>query len=424
LHGIALLVIVAVSIAAAGFALGRNSYWREGPRRLAAHLGDDLANVTNDKLQPEVERLGKALGVELSVFDEEGRRLAGTEQGPPPLPRRAVARLSNDPDGSLRGHLGGAANAGPGRYVHLSIHPSEAEMLVRGLAILLVVVGALAIASAPLARAIVRPVERLTETARQLGEGDLKARSGLVRRDEIGELARVFDEMADRLERLVAGQRELMANVSHELRTPLARIRVTLGLAQETPDRLPAYLKEIESDTLELERLVSDVLTAARLDATGLGALHRERIPSQRFVEERVQRFTRLHPTRRLETGGEPLDLWADPSLLGRAIDNLLDNAAKYSEPPTPITLSVRQAEGGIEIKVVDEGIGITPEDLEHAFTPFFRADKSRTRSTGGAGLGLALSKRIVESHAGRITLESLPARGTTARVWLPPTRT
>jgi signal transduction histidine kinase len=416
-------VLVTLSLSIAGFVLGRNTYWRESPRRLAAHLGRTLEQVPTEELQAEVSRLGTELGVELAVFDDRGTRLAGTTHAPPPLPQDAVERLRRDPEGSLRRHLGAAAAAGEGRYLRLSLHPGEGEMLRRGLAILLVVVLALAVASAPLARAIARPVERLTEAARRLGEGDLQARSGLERRDEIGELARVFDETAERLERLVAGQRELLANVSHELRTPLARIRVTLGLAAEAePQRLAALLHEIEKDTLELERLVADVLTAARFDATGLGALHRETLPATRLLERALERFRRLHPDRHVDVSAEsPADVFADESLLAGVLDNLMENAAKYSDPATPIALSLRKAEGGIEITLADRGVGMTPEDLSRAFTPFFRADKSRTRDTGGAGLGLALSKRIVEAHAGRITLESLPGRGTTVRVWLPP---
>lgn len=216
---------------------------------------------------------------------------------------------------------------------------------------------------------------------------------------------------------------ELLANVSHELRTPLARIRVTLGLAAEAqPQRLAPLLHEIEKDTLELERLVADVLTAARLDATGLGALHRGTLPAARLIERALERFRRLHPDRQVDLSTEsPADVFADEPLLAGVLDNLLENAAKYSDPATPIALSLRASDGGIEIAVRDQGVGMGPQDLARAFTPFFRADKSRTRDTGGAGLGLALARRIVEAHGGRISLESLPARGTTARIWLPP---
>jgi signal transduction histidine kinase len=140
------------------------------------------------------------------------------------------------------------------------------------------------------------------------------------------------------------------------------------------------------------------------------------------LLERAAARFRRLHPQRVLEMDAAtgPLRLDADPRLLDRVLDNLLDNAAKYSDAASPIELSLAAAEGGAALVVRDRGIGITSADLERVFTPFFRGDRSRARDTGGAGLGLALSKRIVEAHGGRITIESRTGEGTTVRVWLP----
>jgi signal transduction histidine kinase len=112
--------------------------------------------------------------------------------------------------------------------------------------------------------------------------------------------------------------------------------------------------------------------------------------------------------------------LEADPVLLRRALDNLLDNAGKYSEPRTTVQLLARPLEHGFQVEVRDEGIGIDANDLPHLFTPFFRSDRSRARRTGGVGLGLALARRIVVAHGGTLTLESQPGQGTTARVILP----
>jgi signal transduction histidine kinase len=164
------------------------------------------------------------------------------------------------------------------------------------------------------------------------------------------------------------------------------------------------------------------VLAAARLDATGGFGLRREPVLASELLARAAVRFRRLHPQRVLELDGaavrQPLE--ADPGLLDRVLDNVLDNAAKYSDAASPITLSASEAEGGAAIVVRDWGIGISSEDLQRVFTPFFRGDRSRTRDTGGVGLGLALAKRIVEAHGGRITLESRPGEGTNVRVWLP----
>ncbi len=178
-------------------------------------------------------------------------------------------------------------------------------------------------------------------------------------------------------------------------------------------------------DLEELEQLLGDVLTAARLDqAGGRGdvPLRLEQVQGADVVGRAVERFRRSHPGRTLDVRveGELPRLVADPALLRRVLDNLLDNAAKYSEGPSAIRLEARGAAGSLEAAVVDEGIGIEPHDLPRLFTPFFRTDRSRARGTGGVGLGLALAKRIVEAHGGSIAVESLLGLGTTVRFRVP----
>jgi signal transduction histidine kinase len=281
---------------------------------------------------------------------------------------------------------------------------------------------ALAIASVPLARGVTAPLERLTGAVRRLGEGDLSARAGLCGGGEVGDLGRAFDEMAGRLERLVRAERELLANVSHELRTPLARIRVALELAAEGDQaRARRYLSEIGADLSELERMVSDVLQAARLDQAGGDLpLRRQPVDLATLLTEAAARFREQRPGRVLAMRGADAALDADPALLRRALDNLLDNAAKYSGEETEVALEARRDVGAVVIEVRDRGIGIEPADLPRLFTPFFRTDRSRTRATGGVGLGLALARRIVEAHGGTIEVESVPDQGTTFRLRLP----
>jgi signal transduction histidine kinase len=368
--------------------------------------------------------MGEELPATLAVFGDDGRLLAATEGSQlRPLAAAEVARLHAAPGEPSERHLSVAIAAGADRYLRLSMHPRHDTVLRRAAAGLLVVVLALAAASWPLARAIARPIEALGGTARRLGAGDLSVRSGLRRNDEIGELAQAFDEMADRIGRVLQGQRELLAAVSHELRTPLARIRVTLGLAAEAdPARARAYLAEIETDVGELERLVGDVVVTARLDAAGALALRRERLEARAIVEKALQRFARGNPGRRVDAAvADAPAVEGDAMLLARALDNLLDNAARYSDAGTPLRVALGAAEGGAAIEVQDHGIGIEPEDQQRLFTPFFRADRSRARNSGGVGLGLAISKRVVDAHGGRLSLASRPGEGTTVRLWLPP---
>ncbi len=132
--------------------------------------------------------------------------------------------------------------------------------------------------------------------------------------------------------------------------------------------------------------------------------------------------FTTRHPTRKLEptTAGGDRAIECDPVLLRRALDNLLDNAAKYSEPESPVTLAVVPNGSCVAFEITDRGIGMSAEELTRAFTPFWRADGSRTRKTGGVGLGLALARRIARVHGGDLTLTSQPGQGTTARLEVP----
>ena len=295
---------------------------------------------------------------------------------------------------------------------------------------LAVFLGGLGIAAAVLGSSLARPLERLARTARALGAGDLSARTGLRRRDELGTVAQAFDEMADRVAALLRAQTELLANVAHELRTPLARIRLALELAAEgDAEAQRSSLAEIAEDLDELEGLVADVLASARMElardkAPGAAPpLRLAELDPVALAEGVAERFRSRYPSRPLEVeAGSSLPLvLGDAGLLRRVLQNLVDNARKYAPGPSPIRIRLlRRGGGGLGIDVVDQGEGIAPEDLARLFTPFFRADRSRTRATGGVGLGLSLARSIVEAHGGTLTAESAPGAGTIMKVTLP----
>ncbi|HEX6241066.1 MAG TPA: ATP-binding protein [Polyangiales bacterium] len=385
------------------------------------------------RMRHEADRVLKRLRGKLTLYAEDGSVLVSNVS--PPLPHLAASELVQLRDrGELLRHghppllALRLAQSSSGIMYGLFVpgrRPPPPPLAVWGITVALL---AAAGAAVILARSLAKPLRRLTAAARVFGAGDMTVRVHMRRRDEFGELADAFDEMADRVEQLLRSQQQLMADVSHELRTPLARIRVALDLASEGDAAMArTALSEISGDLAELERLIADVLQTARLDlasgrAAGAPPLRAEPIELSALIERASARFGSLHPQRRLERSlAAPLPtLRGDPTLLRRALDNLLDNAAAYSESDQPVTLSIARTPEFVELCVEDRGIGIAPEHLAHIGRPFYRTDRSRARRTGGLGLGVSLSRRIAEAHGGTLTIESELGVGTRARLRLP----
>ncbi|HEY6098955.1 MAG TPA: HAMP domain-containing sensor histidine kinase, partial [Anaeromyxobacter sp.] len=406
LHGVVLLVLVGVTVAGVGFAL-RHGRAAEEPGRVASYAAGRIAELagTPGRLAEELRRVRDVFGIDATIYGPDGRPIATNVEPPLASPFGAGAPPREGPVRLMGRGLGWAVPLPPLRGHLVLSGEARGHDPHRGLLFIGAVLVVLALGSFPLARSIAAPVERLTAAARALGAGDLAVRANVRAKGELGELGRAFDEMAERLQRLVESERELLANVSHELRTPLARIRVALELAAEgDPERARRHLAGIGADLAELDGLVEDVLAAARLDARGSGdlPLSRAAVELQAVVREAAERFREAHPGRELAVdAAHAPQLRGDAALLRRLLANLLDNAAKYSEPPAPVTLALRAEGGAAVLEVRDRGIGFDPSDLPRLFTPFFRTDRSRARGTGGTGLGLTLAKRIVEAHGG-----------------------
>jgi signal transduction histidine kinase len=399
-------------------------WWREQDRA-SRYATERLADLRDDPraLATELQRLRESFGAVASIYAADGTLLASTAE--PPLPPRLKPGETEPIGFPAHGAHGRALPLRGGGQVVYAM--AEHGLPGRFWLFLGAILSVIALASIPLARSIAEPVEELTRAARALGGGDLSTRARVRARGEVGELARAFDEMAERVEAQVRAEKELLANVSHEVRTPLARIRVALELAAEGDlERARRFLGEIGADLDELDRLVADVLSAARLDlaAQGVadGPIARAPVDLRAVVADAAGRFAERWPARTLEVdaAAELPGVSGDAALLRRLLDNLLDNAAKYSEPPAPVRLAARAAPGAALLEVRDEGIGIAPGDVPRLFTPFFRTDRSRARHSGGFGLGLALARRIARAHGGDVEVESEVDRGTTFRVRLP----
>jgi len=406
----------------------------DGPARpastwIAWHMAE-LADQP-EELDKQLRDLQQRVGIDLAVYEVGGRLLGTTQQPPlPPIDADELKRLQRE--GTVFGRGWGMVlepktDRSAARYAVLRYKAPDwpLSLILRQAAVALVV---LALVSIPLARSVTAPLAGLSTLARRFGKGDLTARVRSRRRDEIGALARAFDDMADRIAALRRSEKELLANVSHELRTPLARIRLALELVTDGDrDKASSYLTDIGEDLAELERLLEDVLSAARMDLArdsagdALPPLHFESISARALVEAAANRFLVRYPERGLECQ-LPADLpmlEADP-VLRRVFDNLLDNARKFSEGQ--VRLSARAADDGahLVVEVADDGIGISPEDQARIFEPFYRSDRSRTRATGGVGLGLVVVRRIVEAHHGKIEVHSELGSGSRFSVTLP----
>lgn len=270
------------------------------------------------------------------------------------------------------------------------------------------------------------PIDRVTRVARKISAEDLSQRLDLdLPDDEVGRLARTFDEMIERLDGAFKRQRQFTADASHELRTPLTSIKGQTEVAllrERDPEDYREVLRGVNSDVDRMIRLVGSLLTLARADAAGI-AINREELSAHRLVTDAVEQVSHAASEKRITltvNSGDDVSLIADQDLVLQLLLNLLDNAVKYTPAGGAIDVSWRSANDQAELVIADSGPGISAEHLPHIFDRFYRVDVARSREEGGSGLGLAICRWIAEAHGGSIEVSSEPAGGTTFTVRLP----
>lgn len=425
--GIAVAVMIALSILPRYIGSPR---YLEPQAALVQTIVERLSQRDPGRRAEVLGRLAPRLRGKLTLFDSERAALGSTAEQLRRPTEREMAELAHDKWSLSFGRIVVRSDDSSviGVYQPNRLGFPWHFVLPLGLGVMLMV-GA---ASFWFSRRLVRPLGELATAARRFGSGDTSARSRVRRDDELGEVGRAFDDMADRTAALLVSQRQLMADVSHELRTPLARIRVALELAVEDPVAARDVLSSVGEDLDEIDDLIDNILTTARLDSDGGAELRKEPTTAGELVKRAGAGFASRHPGRVLEVklpeAAAALPLECDAVLVRRAVDNLLDNAAAYSEAATPVQLNVSggaapSGREAVTFAIVDRGIGMSADELERAFQPFWRADGSRARRTGGVGLGLALARRIARAHGGDVTLQSSPGSGTTARLVIPTAR-
>lgn len=263
---------------------------------------------------------------------------------------------------------------------------------------------------------LVRPIQWIKEGAERIGQGDLDYRIPKVRRDDLGELTVDINRMADDVQGMLEAKQQMLLAISHELRSPLTRTKVALELLDDNEQK-----QSILDDIDEMERLITDLLESERLN-TRHSALQRSTVDLAELVRGVVEAdFAGERERLELSLPADPVLYAADETRLRLLVKNLVENALCYAPVGgDPVTLTVECADDTIAISVSDHGPGMSPEQVERATEPFYRADPARCRDTGGFGLGLYLCRRIAEAHGGSLEISSTLGRGTQVVLRLP----
>lgn len=270
------------------------------------------------------------------------------------------------------------------------------------LLIILLIVG---IAVYYIAHPIEKKLKELEKTASQLAHGKLNVRAKVAGNDAVSQLAETINYMADRIEALIRSQQELTNAISHELRTPIARICFGIEMVSMSTshDDQEEQIKSIDEDLKELDQLIDELLTYARLGA-GAPTMEYSNVPIKILIKKQCDNFKKVHPSMEIECRVKHDGMVrGEKNYLQRLIQNLTGNACRYANHK--VFVHFKQTNNTNILTVEDDGPGIPEDDREKVFSPFARLDNSRTRKTGGYGLGLAIVRRIVRWHRGNIII-------------------
>ncbi|HKJ26390.1 MAG TPA: ATP-binding protein [Anaerolineales bacterium] len=261
----------------------------------------------------------------------------------------------------------------------------------------------------------------LQQAANQLAAGERDTRIDVSGRDEVAELSNAFNRMADQLQEAEQNRADLIAWVSHDLQTPLTSIQAILealkdGLIEE-PESQQRYLETAQREVKSLSALIDDLFQMAQIDAGGM-TLDRSDNSIRDLISDTLETFSHIarksdiHLEGSIQPGIDIVNI--DVQRIGRVLNNLIGNALRYTPPGGKVKIEVNRKDEQIEVHISDTGEGIQPDDLPYIFDRFYRGEKSRSRKTGGAGLGLAISRGIIQAHGGEIWVESTLGKGTT----------
>ncbi|MGR3984681.1 MAG: ATP-binding protein [Gammaproteobacteria bacterium] len=305
------------------------------------------------------------------------------------------------------------------RFVLAARHGARAPFF--GGARVLLPLPVIALASLLISLLITRPLGGLKSAAQRFSGGNLAARAPVKitkRNDAFGELAREFDRMSARIEKLIGGHRRLLRDVSHELRSPLSRMQVAAALLEDKTGNA-AEVKRIQTEIGRLDALIAQLLSLTRLQAGALTLTESEFDLAdllRRVARDAAYEFA--GQGKRIEVHGAPLVLRADAGNLRSAFENVIRNALRYAR--ANVAVHVSRESGAAAVRISDDGPGVAAAELRGIFDAFHRPDPSRSAASGGAGIGLAIAKGVVEAHHGRIEAENAAGGGLVVSVRLP----
>ena len=264
-------------------------------------------------------------------------------------------------------------------------------------------------------RWILKPVRWLGVGVREVSRGNLKHRVPVKRSDELRDLAEAFNDMTNRIRSMLHTKEQLLLDVSHELRSPLTRVKVALEFLPEGKAR-----DSIADDASEMEKMINEILETARRHHL-LGDLKLQPTDLVILLEAILPDYQNQPPGVHVDEFPETLVINIDPGQIKTVFKNIIANGIKYSDADSgPVRISAKSQPRQTVVQVIDNGIGIPEEELSFIFEPFYRVDKSRSKDTGGYGLGLSLCKTILEAHGGKIEITSKPGEGTTVALVFP----
>jgi heavy metal sensor kinase len=378
------------------------------------------------------------------VCDAEGvwlYRSVPLESGdvPIPLPRNVPARglteevTVSGTDLRLLSRRVGVLGRPYTIQVAVSMHELKEGLSGYAYALTVLIPGVLLLATAGgwwMSRRALRPVDDIIDAARSIGEQNLSQRLPVpATKDELQRLSETLNQMLERIEGAFLRITEFTADASHELRTPVALMRTTAELAlrkSRTNEEYRQALEEVQAESVRTTELIENLLTLARADA-GKAAVERREIDLVQIVREASLQGKKLAETKNLRFVADlpeaPVRTLGDANALRRLLLIVIDNAVKYTQKGE-VRVALSNGNGVAQVQVTDTGVGISEADLPRVFERFYRADKSRSRESGGAGLGLSIAKWIAETHEGAIDVRSEPGGGTSFVIILPEAHT